>query len=252
MSKFWQGLFGTFTSFKNKEEIQSFKKLEAKLDYRFKDKELLKLSLVHRSYLSISGEKRANTNERLEFLGDAVLGFIVTEYLFDVFPEKSEGVLTEYKSILVSRKILGQIGRQIDLGLFLFLGQGEERSGGRKRRSIISNAVEAVLGAVYLDGGYKATMKVIKHLILSQFDQILKSELDRNFKSQLLEAAQANGLGLPEYEVKKERGPEHEKVFEITVRVKGKVLGTGTGKSKKMAEQNAAHQAVDNMNGNSG
>ena len=252
ISKFWQRLVIALTSFKHKEETQSFKKLEKELGYCFKNKDLLKLALVHRSYLSISGEKRDHTNERLEFLGDAVLGFIVTEYLFNIFPEKSEGVLTEYKSILVSRKILGRIGHQIDLGSFLFLGQGEERSGGRKRRSIISNAFEALLGAVYLDGSYKAANYVIKHLILSQFEQILKSELDRNFKSQLLEATQADGLGLPEYEVKKERGPEHEKIFEVAVRVKGKVLGTGSGKSKKMAEQNAAHQAVENMNGNSG
>jgi len=222
--------------------------LEKKLGYKFKNLELLNLALIHRSYLSVTKEKRFQTNERLEFLGDAVLGFIITEYLFELYPKKSEGILTEYKSILVSRKILGRIGRQIDLGSFLYLGQGEERSGGRNRQSIISNAVEAILGAVYLDGGYNSVKSVIDRLILSQFREILDRELDKNFKSQLLESSQANGLGTPEYEVKTESGPEHQKVFEVEVRVQGKVVGKGSGKSKKKAEQNAAHQALEDMN----
>lgn len=251
MKTFWQRIVKLFLPSKQKKEsgLKHIFELEDKLGYHFKNENLLKLALIHRSYLSTSGEKRHNTNERLEFLGDAVLGFIVTEYLYKTFSKKSEGVLTEYKSILVSRKILGQIARQIDLGSCLFLGQGEERSGGRKRRSIISNAFEAILGAIYLDGGYKAAKDVIYYLILSQLEPILKRELDRNYKSQLLEASQANGLGLPEYEVKKELGPEHEKVFEVVVRVQGKIKGIGTGKSKKMAEQNAAHHAIDSMNG---
>lgn len=187
------------------------------------------------------------TNERLEFLGDAILGLIVTEYLFRSYPEKSEGLLSEYKSILVSRKILGRIARKIDLGFHLHLGQGEERSGGRTRASIISNALEAVLGAIYLDGGYGAVKNVLDHLLFAQLEPILNQELNRNYKSQLLESTQAIGLGIPEYEVKTERGPEHQKLFEVVVRVQGKVWGTGTGKSKKIAEQNAAQKALLNM-----
>ena len=250
MEKIWRRFIDhiPFVGKKRKRSDHNFIILEDKLGYYFKNLDLLDLALVHRSYLSVSKETRYQTNERLEFLGDAVLGFIITEQLFETYPQKSEGILTEYKSILVSRKLLGRIARQIELGTFLYLGQGEERSGGRKRQSIISNAFEAVLGAVYLDGGYVAVKKVIHRLILKQLRQILDSELDRNYKSQLLESAQAIGLGTPEYEVKTESGPEHEKIFEVAVRVHGKVMGLGTGKSKKKAEQNAAHQALENIN----
>lgn len=244
----WQSLKKIF-SVNRGHDTKRLSELEEKLGYCFKNPDHLKLSLVHRSYLSVSGENRIQTNERLEFLGDAALGLVVTGYLYEQFPEESEGVLTEYKSILVSRKTLGMIGRTIDIGKYLFLGSGEDRSGGRRRQSIISNAFEAVVGAVYLDGGFTAAKAVVHKLLLSQYKRILMRELDKNYKSQLLESTQAHGLGLPSYEVKTETGPEHRKVFEVAVRVRGKIMGIGRGKNKKMAEQNAAHDALENMNG---
>ncbi len=249
MKNVWQRILRALSPNQNyKRTTRKLSKLENKLGYKFKKTDLLNLALVHRSYLSVSGERRMHTNERLEFLGDAVLGFIVTEYLFELYPKKNEGFLTEYNSILVSRNTLGRIGRQIDLGMFMYLGQGEERSGGRKRHSIISNAFEAILGAIYQDGGYEAVRAVIERLIFVKLKSILERELDRNYKSQLLESTQASGLGLPEYKIKTEHGPEHEKVFEIVVLVQDKIMGIGTGKSKKKAEQNAAQHALEKMN----
>ncbi len=217
------------------------------LGYQFRDPDLLKLALMHRSYLSVSGEKNGQTNERLEFLGDAILGFLVTEYLFHRYPNESEGILTEYKSAIVSRKTLAHVAEQISLGQYLYLGYGEARSGGRVRHSNISNALEAVLGAIYLDGGFIAVKLVINRLILTNLEQILQSELNRNYKSQLLEYTQSKGLGLPEYVVQSERGPEHNKIFEVAVQIQGKIVGVGSGKSKKKAEQNAAQQAMNTM-----
>ncbi len=249
MKNIWLKIKRVFYPLQNvKRKIKKLENLEKVIGYKFKKSDLLILALTHRSYLTISGEKRIQTNERLEFLGDAVLGFLVTENLFKRYPKKSEGLLTEYKSILVSRHNLGKIAQQIELGSYMYFGQGEELSGGRKRLSIISNAFEAVLGAVFLDGSYEAAKRMIDRLIFIKLDSILEQELDRNFKSQLLETTQASGLGLPEYKIKTESGPEHEKVFEIAVLIQGKIVGIGTGKSKKRAEQNAAHHALDKMN----
>lgn len=249
MKKIWLRIKGAFYPVQTlQRKVKKLADLEKILGYKFRKTDMMILALTHRSYLSISGEKRIQTNERLEFLGDAVLGFLVTEYLFLCYPKNSEGILTEYKSILVSRNNLGKIAQGIDLGSYMYFGQGEEQSGGRKRLSIISNAFEALLGAIFLDGGNKAVKRVIDRLIFVKSDSILEQELDRNFKSQLLETTQANGMGLPEYRIKTEYGPEHEKVFEIAVLVQGKIIGIGTGKSKKRAEQNAAHQALEKMN----
>ena len=223
--------------------------LEEALGYRFRNRELLKLALTHRSYLSVSGGSHIATNERLEFLGDSVIGLLVTEYLFTKFPQKSEGDLTQHKGIMVSRTTLSRIAGEISLGEFLFLGAGEDRSGGRHRESILADAMEAVIGAIYLDGGFEAARKVLQKVLMPRMSAILKQEIDRNYKSQLLELSQAKGYGLPEYEIRSEKGPEHAKTFEVAVRIRGKVLGVGVGTSKKRAEQEAARRALRSLNG---
>ena len=222
-------------------------RLEKALGYRFKDRNLLRLALTHRSYLAISGKSHEATNERLEFLGDSVIGLLVTEHLFTRFPQKPEGSLTHYKGIMVSRTALSRIAKELSLGRYLYLGVGEERSGGRRRESILADAMEAVMGAIYLDGGYEAARAVLVNVLLPRMEAVLKQEADRNYKSQLLEFSQARGYGLPEYEIRSEKGPEHAKVFEVAVKVQGKILGVGVGKSKKRAEQEAARRALQSL-----
>ena len=204
--------------------------------------------LKHRSYLAESGEDRLQSNERLELLGDAVLGMLVTEHLFRIFPEEEEGGLTSMKSLMVSRRVLLSIGKEIDLGRFIMLNQAEERAGGRKRPSIISDAFEAVIGAIYLDGGLDAARRTVEKLVISQLDHVLAAEQHRNYKSLLLEHCQAGGLSGPVYNVTQEEGPDHEKVFTIAVKVNDKALGMGKGNSKKKAEQWAAKEALSQLN----
>jgi len=229
------------------EDEEKFAHLYQSLHYRFKDPALLVLALKHRSFAGTNHHSHAETNERLEFLGDAILGLIVTEFLYKKYPTQPEGRLTEIKSLVVSRKILTQVARKIHLGEYLYLGIGEEKSGGRDRSSIISDAMEAVFGAVYLDGGYGAIKNVIDSLILTNLDDILHRYLNRNFKSQLLEYTQAHGFGVPRYFVEEETGPEHDKSFRISVQVKDKTWGVGQGKNKKQAEQQAAKDALSKI-----
>ncbi len=229
------------------ENEEKFAQLYGALHHRFNNPDILILALKHRSFSAINHGSHANTNERLEFLGDAILGLIVTEYLYKKYPNQPEGRLTEIKSLVVSRKILTQVARKINLGEYLYLGAGEEKSGGRNRSSIISDAMEAVFGAIYLDGGYQAIKNAIDALILSNLDDILLHYSNKNFKSQLLEYTQAHGLGAPEYLVEEETGPEHDKSFQISVNVKGEVWGVGQGKNKKQAEQQAARDALNKI-----
>ncbi len=223
---------------------EKFARLYQSLHYRFKNPDLLILALKHRSFVGMNHQSHTDSNERLEFLGDAILGLIVTEFLYKKYPAQPEGRLTEIKSLVVSRKILTQVARKIHLGSYLYLGAGEEKSGGRDRSSIISDAMEAVFGAVYLDGGYEAIKHVIDSLILVDLKDILHNYLNRNFKSQLLEYTQAHGFGVPKYFVEEETGPEHDKSFRISVQVKEKTWGVGQGKNKKQAEQQAAKDAL--------
>lgn len=222
--------------------------LETKLNYCFKNKELIQQALKHRSFLSVTNECRLRSNERLEFLGDAVLGMIVTEYLFKKFPTKEEGELTAIKSLLVSRKILARVSTELGIGAFMLLNDAEEKSGGRERASIIADAFEAIVGAIYLDGGLETTVNFIREQLLDLTDEILTEEHYKNFKSILLEYSQSQNLGLPQYIVRNEEGPDHEKLFTIEVRINNQVLGIGKGNSKKGAEQISAKNALKNLN----
>jgi ribonuclease-3 len=215
------------------------------LGYRFSDKSLLKLALTHKSYIA-TGEERNSLlcNERLEFLGDAVLNCLVTDHLYQRFPDKAEGHLSKMKSLIVSRKILGEVAFSIGLGEHMLLGISESRSGGQKRISILSNAFEAVIGAVYLDGGLSPTRSFLANHLFGRIDEFLSDKRHINYKSTILELAQHDGLGIPRYSVLETTGPEHAKKFTVEIEIAGVPLGRGYGTNKKTAQQNAAHKAL--------
>lgn len=215
-----------------------FSDLEKVLNYTFRDKNILREALTHKSY---AAEFRHNKdNERLEFLGDSVLGLVVAAYLYKLLDAKEEGVLSKIKANLVSRRNLYFWGQNLKLGEYMFLGQGEITSGGRQRQSILSNAMEAVVGAVYLDGSFDAAKGLILKWLETQ-----KIEADGgDYKSILQEYLQKRGKSAPEYDVVSTVGPEHDKTFTVRVTLLGRELGRGKGHNKKAAQQAAAKEAL--------
>lgn len=218
------------------------KTLEEKIEYTFSDKQLLKTALTHSSY---ANERRGGVpcNERLEFLGDSVLGFTVAEYLYKNKPELTEGKMTRVRADLVCEAGLHRAALEIGLGDHLFLGRGEDASGGRERPSVLSDALEAVIAAVYLDGGRRPAVKLIKKLILSYLDEAERTNFD--YKTALQEHAQKTPGTKVIYIPGDESGPEHQKTFRVGVSLGGPVIGSGEGKSKKAAEQEAARFALE-------
>ena len=215
--------------------------LEKVLNYTFKNKDILKEALTHRSY---NPHPHGVNNERLEFLGDSVLGMVVAGQLYNLLSEKEEGVLSKIKANLVSRKNLYFWAKKLSLGKYLLLGQGEISSGGRERASILSNAVEALLGAIYLDGGFEEVSKVILTWFKTQ-----KIEVDlQDYKSVLQEYMQKLGKMVPDYEIVETIGPEHDKIFTAVVYEQGVELGRGKGHNKKAAHQDAAKNALSKIN----
>ncbi|MDZ7289776.1 MAG: ribonuclease III [candidate division KSB1 bacterium] len=225
-------------------KAKAFAKL---IRYRFRNRDLLLQALKHRSYLPQVNERRVNSNERLELLGDAVLGLLVTEALYRRYPSKEEGDITAMKSLLVSRKILARFARQLNLGRYVLMSEAEERSGGRTRPSIISDTFEAVIGAIYLDGGIAPARTFVESIVLKEMDDILNEEQHKNFKSLLLEYSQSRNLGVPFYAIRSEEGPDHDKIFTVEVRIQNRIVGVGVGNSKKRAEQNAAQNALEKL-----
>lgn len=221
--------------------------LEKRIGYTFRNTSLLTTALIHRSYTHSEGNDHTLSNERLEFLGDAVLNLSVSEFLYHTFPEKQEGELTKIKSLIVSRTIIAQKAKALQLGQHILLGPGEEQSGGRDRTSILADAFEALLGAMYLDGGKKVSTSFLKEHLLSDLDRIITAEEHTNYKSLLLEHFQAQGKGQPIYMVTRERGPDHKKEFTVTVTIEDAVWGSGVGGSKREAEQQAAKQAFEKI-----
>lgn len=221
-----------------------FGTLREALGYDLKDESIFVQALKHRSYLPVSQEQRIHSNERLELLGDSVLGLTVVEFLYHRYPEKEEGELTNMKSLIVSRRILAKIARSMRLGRFFLLSEAEERAGGRSRASINSDALEAIIGAIYLDGGLVHARRFIEEKILTSFDEVIQDELHTNFKSMLLEYSQSQNMGSPCYHVQAIDGPDHERTFTIQVKIQDDILGAGTAKSKKRAEQLAAREAL--------
>jgi ribonuclease-3 len=222
--------------------------LEENLGYMFSSREFLEISLRHSSFVNELPDPKPENNERFEFLGDAVLSLIVSHLLMDRFPERSEGDLSKIRSQLVNEAQLSGIAKKIQLGAFLHLGRGELQTGGREKNSILADAFEALLAAVYLDGGFRGAFDVVTHHFSGLFEDVAMPDDNPDFKSRLQEVVQAGGSLQPAYQVVNETGPDHDKTFEVALDL-GEFTFTGTGKSKKTAEQAAAKNAVQQLNG---
>lgn len=218
--------------------------LEQAVTIEFKNKNLLKEAFVHRSYLNENPGFHLPSNERLEFLGDAVIGFIVAEYLYSHFPSMAEGELTSLRAALVRMETLAHISLSLDLGDFLFLGRGEEASGGRKRRVILACVLEAFIGALYLDQGFESTRSFFITRVEDELKTVFEGQSIKDFKSKLQEVSQAKWQLTPTYHTISATGPDHDKVFTVEARIGTNAAGKGSGKSKQLAEQAAAEQAL--------
>lgn len=221
--------------------------LEKRLRYQFRAPELLENALKHRSYVYAVQEHGIDSNERLEFLGDAVLDLLVAHFLFQRYPDKREGDLTEMKSLVVSRAVLARKARGVGLDGFVLLSPEEEQASGGRQPSILCDALEAVIGAVYLDGGLAAARRLVDEHILDDFNELIEREDYTNYKSRLLEHTQSMGSGHPRYLVHDEEGPDHRKIFSVEVSVTGQSMGRGRGRSKKEAQQMAAKDALQRL-----
>jgi len=214
---------------------------EQKIGYKFRDIALLKKAMCHSSYTNERGSNRIDSNERLEFLGDAVLELVASEFLFQTYPRYPEGDLTKLRASLVCEPALASAARQIFVGEYLFLGKGEENTGGRLRDSITSDALEAVIGAMYLDSGINAAKAFIIKFVLNDIED---KKLFNDSKTALQEIVQGTSKGEIIYKQIKEEGPDHNKTFTVHIIIGGTKFGEGTGRSKKAAEQMAAYQAI--------
>ncbi len=226
--------------------------IEKKLKYKFKDPRLLETALTHDSYAHekmdrVRGltNKRVESNERLEFLGDAILGFIVARILYHRFPEHSEGKLSKIRSALVSTTNFAHFARELKIDEHILLGKGEESTGGRGRQSNLAGAFEAVIGAVFIDGGYRKVSKVISKIIKDYLDG--EQEIFKDYKTQLQEIAQKQHKKSPRYKVVLEEGPPHDKHYHVEVKLGRKRLGRGEGQSKKQAQQDAAKDGLEHL-----
>jgi ribonuclease-3 len=246
----WSFLKRIFPSSTSETTPLDLRRVQDILGYSFKNIELLQLGLTHRSYHRVS-QNSGGSNERLEFLGDSVLGLVVAAQVYADDPDKSEGELTKLKAMLVNELTLSMVGRISGLNNHILLSTEEERTGGRERASISADAMESVIGAIYLDGGFEAARDVVLRLIYAHRDRIMTDESQRNYKGELLELAQGKGVGVPRYDVVSELGPDHEKVFHVVVIVAGNCVGEGKGLSKKEAEQRAASVALEHFKKNS-
>lgn len=217
------------------------KSLEEKLGYTFQNRELLENALTHSSCANESRGK-LQSNERLEFLGDSILGMVVADYLYRHHPDLPEGELTRTRAALVCEESLVEVARELNLGAYLRLGKGEEAGGGRERPSIRADAVEAVLAAVYLDGGIGSARKIIQRYILSR--EVAGLTKPRDYKTALQELVQRESGQILRYRLTGEEGPDHDKRFFVEVDLNGSPVGSGTGRSKKEAEQMAAKAAI--------
>jgi ribonuclease-3 len=217
-----------------------YKTLIDAIGIQFHDLELLDLAFVHKSYLNEHRKLKNDHNERLEFLGDAVLELIVTEHLYKKYPKEGEGVLTNWRSALVKGKHLAEVAIELELGIFLYLSRGEERSGGRKKNYILANTLEALIGAIYLDQGYEVTQKFSEQQILTRLDQILEKGQHIDAKSRFQEIAQELIGMTPDYKFLSETGPDHEKIFTMGLFLGQEKIAEGQGSSKQKAEQEAA------------
>ena len=227
--------------------MERLHELEQHLDYTFHDLRLLRAALYHSSYANEHRAQSVSSNERLEFLGDAVLGFVSADYLYGKHPDLPEGELTRIRAALVCEVSLHEVAQRLHLGDFLMLGKGEESGGGRHRPSILADAVEAVLAAVYLDGGIDEARALVHRILLEKEPEQVVESRRRDCKTELQELVQRKPNQELRYELVSESGPDHAKVFTVAVMLNGQVVGLGSGHSKKEAEQSAARTALEQM-----
>jgi len=221
--------------------------LQQILGISFNDPSLLELAIIHSSYINESPDFAPVSNERLEFLGDAVLGMVVAEKLYLDHPQLSEGEMTKLRSALVSRETLAHIARTICLGNYLYLGKGEEASGGRNKQTNLAGVLEAVIAAVFLDQGLAITRDFILRLLNKELQKVVKQGIKTDYKSQLQELIQSRQQQTPTYYLAETEGPTHDRRFTVEVRVGDTVLGRGSSKSKKAAETEAARSALEQL-----
>ena len=218
--------------------------IEKEIGYEFKNKELLKTALTHTSY---AYEKHINSNEKLEFLGDSILEFLSSRYLYENYPNLREGEMTKVRATVVCEKSLYKIASKHNFGKYLYLGKSEKINGGNKRPAILADSVEAVIAAMYLDGGLEIVDNFIIKNLKEEIEQASTHVGDKDYKTVLQEKLQEGGDVKIEYEITKESGPDHDKSFEAQVRFNGKILAKGSGKSKKGAEMQAAKKALEKI-----
>ena len=214
-----------------------------RIEYSFRKKDLLVEAFSHSSYVNERGEAGVKDNERLEFLGDAVLDLAISDILMEFFESAREGDLSKYRAIVVNEKGLCKVAKELELGDYILLGRGEELSNGREKSSILANTMEALLGALYLDAGFDVAKKIIRKLFIPLIVKIDSGKLARDYKSKLQEFTQENFKTRPEYKHTKETGPAHDKTFSVKVILNKMIIAQGEGKTKKQAEQNAAREA---------
>jgi ribonuclease III len=217
--------------------------VEALLNYRFQNIDLLVKALTHRSYAYETFQSKIVDNERLEFLGDAVLDLVMTQLVMERFPDHSVGELTRIRASIVNDKALAELSRRLGLGPFILLGKGENQTGGREKASILADCYEAVVGAVYLDGGYAETFKMLASHFSKVLARLVRKIPAQNFKNLLQEESQTRHQTVPRYSLVRESGPDHKKEFRVSVSVQGFIMGHGRGRTKKEAEQRAAEEA---------
>jgi ribonuclease-3 len=249
MMSFWKGLFRKRRRDGDAGSDRLLEGFQQTVGIRFQNQALLRQALTHRSRLGGEGLSLFESNERMEFLGDSVLELVVNEHLYHHFPGSREGDLTKRKSLIVSKSILAGTAREMGLGGFLFLSEAEEGAGGRDRSSILADAFEAVIGAIYLDQGLSSAKGFIQRYLLDDVEDILSDAQHTNYKSLLQEFVQEEFKTHPKYKIAAQDGPDHEKMFTVEVTVRGEVFGRGRGRNKKEAEQDAAREALHHFNG---
>ncbi len=228
------------------ERLAELHELETRIGYRFQNLSLLELALTHKSVVCETDNVIAH-NERLEFLGDAVLNIIICAYLYETFPEYTEGQLSKLKSVVVSQPILALCAKELSLGQYITLGSGEAATGGRERESNLADALEAIIGSTYLDSGLRFARHVVLQLLEDKIQQLDQDEIKYDYKSVLQERWQGATRQPPVYSVIAETGPEHEKMFEVEVKLSNEPYGRGIGRNKKDAEQQAAKIALEKL-----
>lgn len=224
--------------------INRYEALEKVIKIEFEKRALLDMAFVHKSYINENQDKKPEHNERIEFLGDAVLELVVTEFLYKNYPAKGEGVLTNWRAALVRGNHLAEIAQELNLGLYLYLSKGEERSGGRKKNYILANTLESLIGAIYLDKGYETAHGFINEFILKKLGSILELGLHIDPKSRFQEICQEVVGVTPEYKMVKDEGPDHNKSFIMGVYIGEEYVAEGKGSSKQKAEQDAAAEGL--------